>query len=53
MIKTKILIPFTDKVTGKKYKKDAVIDMTVSRFNEVVKKGLVEAYEEPTPKKEK
>jgi len=53
MIKTKILIPFTDKVTGKKYKKDDVIEMTASRFNEVVKKGLVEAYVEPTTKKEK
>lgn len=47
MIKAKVLIPFTDKETGKKYdKKGAIIDLTAKRFNEIQQKGrYIEAAE--------
>jgi hypothetical protein len=45
-MKAKVLIPFTDKYTGKKYIAGDTVDMTVSRFNEIIKKGgYVEAAE--------
>lgn len=45
-MKAKVLIAFTDKVTGKKYKPNKVIDLTASRFNEILSKGrYIEAYE--------
>lgn len=39
MIKVKVLRPFTDKVTGVKYKKDQIVEMTPGRFIEVIRKG--------------
>jgi hypothetical protein len=56
-MKAKVLIPFEDKNTHKKYKKGDVIDVTPARFNEITSKGrYIEAYVEPetaatTPKK--
>lgn len=48
-IKTKVLIPFTDKETKKHYKKGDIIDLTAKRFNEVLRKGkYIEAAEEIT-----
>lgn len=54
-VKTKVLIPFTDKETNKQYKKGDIINMTAKRFNEVQRKGnYIEVLEEPeTPKTEK
>lgn len=47
-MKAKVLIDFTDKVTGKKNKKGDIIDVTAARFNEITKKGdYIEAYEKP------
>lgn len=49
-MKAKVLIPFEDKYTGKKHKKNDVLDITAARFNEILKKGnYVEAVDEPTP----
>lgn len=51
-MKAKVLIPFTDKYNGKKYKKGDIIDVTADRFNEITQKGkLVAAYEEPATEK--
>lgn len=51
-MRAKVLIPFTDKHTGKKHKKGDVLDISAARFNEILKKGsLVEAVDEPIPKK--
>ena len=51
-MKAKVLIPFTDKYTGKKYAKGEVIEVSAARFNEITKKDrFVEAYEETTEKK--
>ena len=33
-MKVKILIPFTDKHTGKEYKKNDIVDFTAQRINE-------------------
>ncbi len=57
-MKVKVLIPFNDKYTGKKHKKDDVFDATASRINEIFAKGkyiqLVEEEKTPTTdKKEK
>lgn len=38
-MKCKVLIPFADKHTGKKYKKGDIIDVPVNRFNEITDKG--------------
>ena len=47
MIKAKVLIPFTDKETGKEHKKGEVVEMTAARFNEITRKGrYVELVEE-------
>lgn len=56
MVKAKILIPFTDKNTGKLHDKVGdVIELTAKRFNEITAKGkfiqLVE--DEPTKKESK
>ena len=48
-MKAKVLIPFTDKVTKKKYAKGQIIELTAERFNEIsAYKGgkLIEAAEE-------
>ncbi len=48
-MKAKVLIPFTDKVSGKKYEKKGEIipDMTAKRFNEITAKGnYIEAFDE-------
>lgn len=51
-MKAKVLIPFSDKYTGKKYKKGEIIEVTAARFNEITKKDrFVEAYEETTTEK--
>lgn len=49
----KVLIPFTDKYTGKKYKKDDVIKgISAKRFNEMLEKGkLVAAVDDTTAAK--
>ena len=39
-----VLMPFCDKHTGEKYKKNDIIDVTASRFNEITTKGR---YVEP------
>lgn len=55
MIKAKVLISFTDKVTKKKYKAGEVIELTPARFNEILAYNggkLIEAAE-TTEKKEK
>jgi hypothetical protein len=45
-MKAKVLIPFTDKYTWKKYKAGDTVEMTVNRFNEIIKKGgYIEAAE--------
>lgn len=38
-MKAKVLIPFKDKNTKKIYKKNDIIDVTVTRFNEITTKG--------------
>ena len=38
-MKAKVLIPFRDKYTGKKHKKDAVIELNAERINEIVAKS--------------
>ena len=46
-MKVKVLKPYCDKHTGKKYKKDDVIDVTVARFNEIINAGkYIELIEE-------
>ena len=35
-MKAKVLKPFTDKVNGKTYKKNEVIEVTAARFNEII-----------------
>ena len=46
-MKVKVLIPFCDKYTGKTYKKDEIIEITVKRFNEITLKGkYIELIEE-------
>lgn len=45
-MKAKVLKPFTDKVNGKTYKKNEVIEVTAARFNEIIRKGaFIEAVE--------
>ena len=55
MVKAKVLIPFTDKYTGKKYEKvGEVIEVSVKRFNEITSEDkLIElvAEEEKATKK--
>ena len=47
-MKAKVLIPFTDKVTGQSRKQGDVIKITAKRFNEIIAKGrYIEAVEEP------
>ena len=51
-MKVKVLIPFMDKVTKKQYKKGDIIDVSSSRFNEIIKKGaLIEAVDTKTEDK--
>lgn len=46
-MKAKVLIPFKDKETKKDYKRNDIIDVTASRFNEIIRKGFfIEAVEE-------
>lgn len=48
-MKVKVLIPFTDKHTGKKHKKDKIFDASASRINEILAKGkYIELVEEKT-----
>lgn len=50
-MKVKVLIPFCDKHTGKRYKKGDVIDITAKRFNEIAQKGnYVQPVEEAPAK---
>lgn len=55
MLKATVLIPFTDKHTGKKHKKDDVLEITAKRFNEILEKGkLIQLVDdEPTTTKKK
>ena len=54
-MKVKILIPFTDKHTGKKHKKGDIFDISAKRFNEITTKGklveLIDDEKEPEKKK--
>lgn len=55
-MKARVLIPFTDKETGKSRKKDDVFSITAKRFNEITAKGrYIEAVDDPvnTNNKEK
>ncbi len=57
IVKAKVLIDCTDKVTGKDYKKGDVIELTAQRFNEINAKSnkfikLVEDDGTVAPKKE-
>lgn len=47
-MKAKVLIPFTDKYTGKTHKKGEIINnISADRFNEITRKGrYIEAYED-------
>lgn len=48
-MKAKVLIPFRDKVTGKKHKSGDVIDVSAKRFNEIAEKGkFLILMEQPT-----
>lgn len=49
-MKAKVLIPFTDKVTGKKHNKNDVIEVTAKRFNEITEKGrYIQVVEDEKP----
>lgn len=52
MVKVKILIPFEDKETHKKYKKNEIVEMLPKRFNEIKRKleAYVELAEDDTAK---
>lgn len=51
-MKVKVLMPFCDKVTGKKHNKGDIIDVTVARFNEITAKGkYIQPVEETAPAK--
>lgn len=51
-MKAKVLIPFTDKNTGKTHNKGEIIEVTAARFNEITRKGrFVEAHDETTVEK--
>lgn len=53
-IKVKVVIPFTDKETKKKYNKGEIITLTARRFSEILKRGnLVELVEEKDTEKSK
>lgn len=52
-IKVKVLSPFFDKYTGKKYEKGDTIAVSPERFKEILTKGkLIEAVENPPSKKD-
>ena len=38
-MKAKVMIPFSDKYTGKRYKENDIIDVTATRFNEIAEQG--------------
>ena len=47
-MKIKVLKTFIDKHTGKKHKKDDVLDVTVERCNELIEKGgFIKLLENP------
>lgn len=50
-MKVKVLIPFTDKHTGKTYPKGAMIEVTAERFAEIEKPHYIAPVEEPAEKK--
>lgn len=53
-IKVKVLIPFTDKETKKKYNKGDIITLTARRYSEILKRGnLVELVDETNTVKSK
>jgi hypothetical protein len=53
-IKVKVVIPFTDKETKKKYNKGDIITLTARRYSEILKRGnLVELVEEKEAEKSK
>lgn len=56
-MKVQVLIPFTDKHTGKKHKKDDIFDASASRINEILAKDkyikLVEEKPSTDKKEEK
>lgn len=39
MIKVKVMFDFTDKYTGKQYKKGTVVELTAKRINEINDSG--------------
>lgn len=52
-MKAKVLIPYCDKVTGKKHKAGEIIDVSVKRFNEITAKGnYIQLVDEEKPKTE-
>ncbi len=51
MVKAKVLVAFTDKISGNKHKPGDVIEVTAARFNEITRKGrYIELAEETTTK---
>lgn len=50
-MKVKVLIPYCDKVTGKKFKRGDITDVTVKRFNEITAKGRYIQPIDETPEK--
>lgn len=53
MIKVKIMFDFTDKVTGKHYKKGTVAEFTAKRINEINDAGrYIRLVEDVEPKAE-
>lgn len=51
-MKVKVLIPFRDRETKKKYKKGDIIDVTAKRFNEITTSGrYIQPVEEERPVK--
>ena len=56
-MKVKVLIPFTDKHTGKKHNKGEIFDVSAKRFNEITEKGKlvepIDSEKEPETDKKK
>jgi hypothetical protein len=53
-MKVKVLLPFTDKRTGKEYKKNETLEMSAKRFVEITGKGkFVQPIDEAAPKSSK
>lgn len=45
-MKVKVLIPFTDKETGKTYAKNDIIDVSAKRFSEIEKPHYIQPVDD-------